>query len=76
MNQDILFTVIDKQTGKEPEIETIASTEEWAKRYLNPSEMGWFSVADEGTLFLMDECGNYAFCPAGRFEVIWNKPVD
>ena len=31
--------------------------------------MEGFAIQEDGTLVLMDECGNYAYCPKGRFSV-------
>ena len=62
------FDVIDQKTGEYPDLEHIARTEEWAQR-LNPCDTEGFCITEDGNLILMDECGNYAFCPDGRFQV-------
>lgn len=63
------FTVIDKKTGKYPDVEKIALKEEWAKGLIYCDIEG-FAIQEDGTLILSDECGNYAYCPADRFQVI------
>jgi hypothetical protein len=63
------FRVIDTKTGKEPDLEQIAINEDWAKRLMY-CDMEGFAVEDDGTLLLLDECGNFAYCPPGRFKVV------
>ena len=36
--------------------------------------MGGFALLSDGTLVLLDECGNTANCPVGRFKVVINTP--
>lgn len=66
------FTVIDKKTGKYPDLENIALHEEWA-RGLIYCDMEGFFIGEDGELILADECGNYVFCSRERFEVIFEK---
>lgn len=63
------FAVVDKKTGKYPDIRTIAQTEEWAKG-LAYRCMSGFSIDEDGTLSLGDKCGLYHDCPNGRFDVV------
>lgn len=65
---EIQFTVIDKNTGKYPEISDIALKEEWANELMYPDMWG-FAVGEDGSLFLVDECGNLRNCPSERFDV-------
>ena len=65
------FTVIDKHTGEYPDVWKIARRCKWAK-YLVYCDIEGFALTEEGQLILMDECGNTAYCPSDRFEVIWN----
>ena len=67
-----LFTVRDPSTGREPDLETIAQLETWADG-LAYCDMEGFAVGADGSLYLLDECGSYRCCPAGRFEVVWRK---
>lgn len=62
----ISFTVIDNQTGKEPDLWKIATNEDWAK-HLMYCDMEGVAISEDGTLLLLDECGNFAYCPEGRF---------
>ena len=62
------FKVIDKKTGKEADVEEIALHEDWAKDLIYCDIEG-FAITEDGELILADECGKYAYCPDGRFEV-------
>lgn len=66
------FTVIDVKTGKEADPGEIALHEHWAKNLIY-CDMEGFAIEEDGSLILMDECGNYQYCPIGRFEVKWNE---
>lgn len=70
----ISFTVIDPKTGKHPDLEHIARAEEWAQNLI-PCDMEGFCINEDGNLLLMDECGNYAYCPEDRFQVNLEFPV-
>lgn len=63
------FTVIDKTTGEYPSLKQIALKEEWAQNLIY-TDMEGFCINEDGDLLLMDECGNIAYCPPGRFKVI------
>lgn len=65
----IRFDVIDTKTGKYPDLESIALSEEWTK-HLIYCDMQGFHIDEDGTLCLADECGNYAYCPHERFKII------
>ena len=72
---NVVFTVVDTKTGRYPDLEEIALTEEWAKG-LMWCDMDSFAIGEDGTLFLLDECGQYASAPKGRFIVYeenWTK---
>lgn len=66
------FKVIDKKTGKEADSYKIALKEDWAK-CLVYCDIEGFALTEDGVLVLMDECGNVAYCPDNRFEVIVNE---
>ena len=66
------FNVIDKQTGKEPDLEKIALNEDWAKDLIY-CDMDGFAIMEYGDLILLDECGKHVFCPADRFEIVFKK---
>ena len=67
-DMDLGFDVIDTKTGEYPDLEKIALTEEWA-RELVYCDMDGFAVREDGSLILLDECGNCVSCPPGRFEI-------
>ena len=64
------FIVIDKKTGKEADPYEITLHEEWAHQ-LCYCDMEGFAILEDGTLILCDECGRMAYCPDGRFEVVF-----
>lgn len=65
----MFFKVIDKKTGKEADEYDIALNEKWAEG-LCYCDMEGFAITNDGYLILLDECGNFAYCPLDRFEVI------
>lgn len=68
----IRFTVFDKKTHKEADPYEIALHEEWAKE-LCYCDMVGFAIGQDGTLFLVDECGRYEFCDPERFIIRWDE---
>ena len=67
------FRVIDKKTGKEPDCydcEKMVLEEEWAQNLIY-CDIEDFAITTDGTLILLDECGNVAYCPEDRFDVIF-----
>ena len=66
------FKIIDKKTGKEADTYKIALKEDWAKNLIY-CDMEGFAIEEDGTLVLMDECGNVAYCPADRFEIVFDS---
>lgn len=68
------FIVIDKKTGKEADAYQIALKEEWAKGLIY-CDMEGFAIEGDGSLVLLDECGNVAYCPSGRFTVQYTNKV-
>lgn len=66
------FSVIDLRTGEAPDLEQIALTEDWVKGLVY-CDMDCFAITEYGDLILLDDCGNVAYCPEGRFEVVFLK---
>ena len=64
------FWVLDKTTGKEADPHEIALKEEWAQDLIY-CDMEGFAILEDGSLYLLDECGNYVYCNPVRFEVRW-----
>lgn len=62
------FTVMDRTTGKYPDLKKIAREEEWANGLIY-CDMEGFALEEDGTLVLMDECGSFAYCPHDRFDI-------
>lgn len=65
------FHVIDTHTGEEADPYEIALNEDWAK-HLMYCDMEGFAIEEDGTLLLLDECGQHEYCPSERFEVTWD----
>ena len=65
------YDVIDTKTGKYADLQKIALKEEWAKGLVY-CDMEGFAIEQDGTLVLLDECGNCAYPPEGRFKIVWN----
>lgn len=63
------FSVIDKKTGKYPDLEKIALEEDWADGLMY-CDMEGFALEEDGTLLLLDECGRQACCPPDRFQIV------
>ena len=62
------FKVIDNKTGKKPtsrEINNIAK-----KGGLMWMDIDQFFVGEDGSLLLVDDCGNSTYCDATRFKVV------
>ena len=70
MNENKKFVVVDLQTGGLADTEGIALHEEWAKGLIY-CDMEQFTLGEDGTLYLLDECGHYEECPKGRFKIVW-----
>lgn len=62
------FDVVDTTTGKYPNWERIAREESWAKGLVY-CDMDGIAIREDGSLILLDECGNCVSCPPDRFEI-------
>ncbi len=62
------FDVVDTKTGKYPDWERIAREESWAKGLVY-CDMDGIAIREDGSLILLDECGNCVSCPPDRFEI-------
>ena len=45
--------------------------QEWASDLIY-CDIDGFVISEDGTLMLLDECGNYAYCPKGVFKIIYH----
>lgn len=68
------FYVIDVKTGEYPDVGNIALNEEWAKGLVY-CDIDCFAIQEDGNLILTDDCGNIAYPPAGRFNVVFADGV-
>ena len=61
------FVVVDSKTGKEADVAAV-TREPWAVNvaYSKGTE---FAVTQSDQLMLLDEHGNFAFCPEDRFLI-------
>lgn len=66
------FKVIDNKTVNQADPYEIANEEEWADS-LFYCDIEGFAILENGSLILLDECGNYEYCPDGRFTVIFEQ---
>ena len=62
------FKIIDNKTGKEPDLNKIF-WEKWTDDLIQ-YDIDQFAVTEDGHLILMDDCGNFAYCPDGRFTAV------
>ena len=62
------FTVIDTETGQYPDMSNIARFEEWAESLIY-CDIDGFAITEDGYLIVLDDCGNMAYCPEGRFKI-------
>ena len=65
---ELPFYVFDKKTGKEADTYEIVLNEDWAK-HLMYCDIDGFAIGQDGTLVLIDECGQIAYCSSDRFEI-------
>jgi hypothetical protein len=72
--KEIKFKVLDKATGQSPDITKLAREEEWASDLMS-CDMEGFAIEEDGTIILLDECGNFAYCPEGRFKILIRAEV-
>jgi len=69
----IKLVVTDPATGKYPDLEALCG-EPWAASLMS-IDMEGFALDEEGNLFLIDECGTYAYPPnEDRFN--WHIEID
>jgi len=75
-NGHFTFSVIDTKTGKEADTYEIALHEKWESNLCYCDMEGW-AIEEDGTLVLMDECGEFSYPPnPERFKVILDTQVD
>ncbi len=62
------FHVIDTKTGKEPTSRVIDNIAK--KGGLMIMDIDQFFVGEDGSLILVDDCGNMTYCDVKRFKVV------
>ena len=67
------FDVVDTKTGQYPDWEHIARTENWADGLVY-CDIDGIAIREDGSLILLDECGNCVSCPRDRFEI--RRPLE
>lgn len=67
------FDVVDTKTGQYPDWERIATTENWADGLVY-CDIDGIAIREDGSLILLDECGNCVSCPRDRFEI--RRPLE
>lgn len=67
------FDVVDTKTGQYPDWEHIARTEDWADGLVY-CDIDSIAIREDGSLILLDECGNCVPCPRDRFEI--RRPLE
>lgn len=67
------FDVVDTKTGQYPDWEHIARTEDWADGLVY-CDIDGIAIQEDGSLILLDECGNCVSCPRDRFEI--RRPLE
>jgi hypothetical protein len=68
------FQVWDNKTKKRADMRKIALKEDWAKGLMF-CYMEQFASGEDGTLYLLDECGNQVIAPDDRFTLVWIEDV-
>ena len=67
------FDVVDTKTGQYPDWEHIARTEDWADGLVY-CDIDGIAIQEDGSLILLDECGNCVPCPRDRFKI--RRPLE
>lgn len=62
------FDVVDTRTGEYPDWERIVLEEEWAEGLVY-CDIDGVAIHEDGSLILLDDCGNCVSCPSDRFLV-------
>ncbi len=65
---NMTFKIIDNNTGKEPTAKVIDNIAIEGGLVRNDIEQ--FYVGEDGSLILVDDCGNITYCDATRFKVV------
>ena len=69
---DRVFTIIDKRTGEEVDIDTLVDELD-LKTELMINDIEGFAIGERGEIYLLDECGNFVFVDPDNYEVRMNN---
>lgn len=61
------FRIIDTKTGKEPTDRVIDNIAR--KGHLLTMDIDQFAVCEDGSIILLDDCGNLTYCDTNRFKI-------
>ena len=61
------FRIIDTKTGKEPTEHVIYDIA--VKGNLILCDIDQFAVCEDGSIILLDDCGNLTYCDTNRFKI-------
>ena len=70
-----MFRVIDTKTGERPDayqLHKILAQSKWADNLIL-DDIDGFYIGEDGTLIIIDDCGNVAYPPEGRFRIEWES---
>ena len=70
----MVFKIIDKRTGKEPTQRVINNIAE--KYRLVTCDIDQFAVTEDGSIILLDDCGNIAYFSLDKFEIRIENPLE
>lgn len=68
------FKIIDKKTGKEPTERVIDNIAR--KGHLITMDIDQFAVCEDGSIILLDDCGNITYLSLDRFEIRIENPLE
>ena len=65
------FHVIDNNTGKEVDEETLRELTD--KHNLDYIDLEGFAITEDGRIILCDECGKFGYMDSDRFKIVIDK---
>lgn len=65
------FTIIDKETGHEVVGNVIYEIAKYGG--LVVMDIDQFAICEDGSIILLDDCGNFTYCDNERFEIRVNE---
>ena len=69
---DRVFTIIDKRTGEEADIDNLIEELD-LKAKLMVNDIEGFAIGECGEIYLLDECGNFIFVEPDNYYVRMNN---